>query len=59
LSGTDSASLNDTWIAPPPRFWYCRARAKSTRMRRINRAAIARKCARLCQFTCCVSTSRR
>ena len=26
-------------------------------MRRINRAAIARKCARFCQFICCTSTS--
>jgi hypothetical protein len=44
---------------PPPRFWYCFERAKSQRMRRISRAATARKCARFCQFTLRASTNRR
>ena len=36
-----------------------RARAKSTRMRRISCAEIARKCARSCHWTRLESTSRR
>src|SRR5437016_4374983 len=55
---TTSASSRDTFCAPPPRSWYAFARAKSTRIRRINRDDIAKKCAPSCQFTCLMSTSR-
>ena len=41
------------------RFSLRRARAKSTRMRRITRADIAKKCARFCQRTRSTSIRRR
>ncbi len=50
---------NATCSPSPPAFLVRRDRAKSTRMRRIRRAATARKCARFCQRTRSTSTSRR
>src|SRR5215203_973110 len=54
---TTSASSKVTLTPSPPRLCACFARAWSTRMRRIARAATARKCARSCQGTDLPSTS--
>ena len=59
LGEMTAVSSKFTCTAPAPRLWEPRARAASTRMRRIICAAMAKNWARCCHSTLVTSTRRR